>query len=528
MEQNSFLISDMPQDLFTGYAEPPAAMTPVKPHYEPKPHDHLYAWLCLPLGFVFMRYVLNNYSSYLTTAVFLVLHLLGMLYIRRSGCKQQLSQRIFGAVLCIFAAVFSITSSRLVDFMCILFLLAGEVWRIHAVCGGIPFVTRYFPLDLASSLGKPLSTIGAAPAALADSAKHSRSMKSVRTVILSLLITIPLTVAVGMLLSSADSGMQVIFEKIGNLFTRDAKKMIFEMLCGIPVGFILFGIWFSGAERRENGFLTDEEYADTVSSFRIISNLSIYAGITPICLMYLAYIFTQTSYFFSAFAGKLPSDMIYSEYARRGFFELCAIAVINLIVILVVNGCAKDGGEKRSKMLTLYVTVLCGCTLFIISTAIAKILLYIHAYGLTRQRLFTTWFMLLLGIGFICLILRQFIRRFPTAAVFSAAFIGMFGLFCFSRTDALIAEYNLTRYEQGTLKELDVNALSALSDDAYGVMMQHMDTIRAAGKLPAFLPTLMSRGDNLKNEDFRRWNLSSEAFLSDYLVFYDAWRAEHD
>lgn len=517
MEQNGYLLSgEAPQGVLEGSLPPPAALKPIKPRFEIHAHDRLFAWLCLPLGFLLTRYVLAGTDGYAATAVFLLMHLLSAVYIRKAGCKPQLSHRILGAVLCLFSTVFSITASAKLHGLCFLFLSAGELWRVHAVCGEIPFVTRWFPADLLAVVGQPFGKLGAAPAAMADSAKNSKSMKSAKTVILSLLITIPLTVIVASLLASADSGMEALFDKIGRLFTVDCTELLVQMIVGIPVGFWLFGAWYGGAKRKETGFRSDADYREAAEAFRVIPNLGIYAGITPICLMYLAYICSQMRYFCSAFAGRLPENMSYSEYARRGFFELCLIAVINLIVILVINGCAKEGGEKRPKMLNLYVTFLCGCTLFIIATAIAKMVLYIDAYGLTSQRLFTTWFMVLLAVVFICLIVRQFMQKFPTAAVIVMSGIVMFGGLCFSRPDALIAEYNITRYEQGTLKDLDIYALAKLSDDAFVVMMQHIDTIEAAGKMKLFRSEAYAAKRNAEKDNFGTWNLSTASFLSAY------------
>ncbi|MBR6418948.1 MAG: DUF4173 domain-containing protein [Oscillospiraceae bacterium] len=501
-----------------GQPVPPSAMPYyaeriTKPPHTVKPYDGLFAWLMIPLGFLFLRYIVVYADGFVTTGVFLLLFALGAAYLLKNGCKPTAGQWLSGAVICAFTAVFSLTASALLHGLCFLFLLAAFAWWMQAVGGKVPFVTRYFALDLGDALlVQPFREMGAAPAAISASVKKSESAKTARTVLLGLLVTVPLTVIVGVLLASADSAVEEIFTQLGALITDDIVTIIAEIAFGIPAAFLLFGACRSGADRRDNPMPDDGTHAERLSALRFIPNLGLYAGVTPICLLYLLYVCTQTSYFFSAFAGKLPEDMIYSEYARRGFFELCAIAVINLAVLLVMNACAKKGGRERPKALSFYVTLLCCFTLFIIATALAKMLLYIGAYGLTRLRLYTAWFMVLLAVVFLVLIVRQFVRKFPTAAVLTAVFLVMFGGLCFSRPDARIAEYNLTRYEQHTLPELDLDALTDLSDDAYVIIVQHFDALNESQQA-FFTKQLRTRLGSYTESRDETWNASAQWLL---------------
>ncbi len=479
----------------------------VKQERQFQPHDAVFALLALPLGVFFTRCCLFQSDGFAATVFFLVLLGGAAVYVRRSGERAGAVQRLIFAVLCGFSAVFSLTANPLVRTLCAVFLFCGVLWWIQAVCGGVRFVTRWFAFDLLSAvIVQPLKSLGAAPEVLARTGKASDSVSKLRTVLLALLTTVPLTWIVASLLASADEGVSDLLAGLGALLTDDVWTLVIQLVIGIPVGFWLFGALYAGFLRREAGFPDDDAHAERCAGLRSLPNLGLLAGITPICLLYLTYVISQTGYFLSAFAGRLPGDMIYSEYARRGFFELCAIAVINLFVLLIVNSCAKGG---RTRALSVYVIMLCGFTLFIIATALAKMLLYIRAYGLTQLRVYTAWFMVLLGIVFFVLILRQLRVKFPTAAVLTAAFLAMFGLLCFSRPDALIADYNIRRYEQGTLHELDVKMLCALSDDAYAVMAKHTDTIAAAGQYDYFERKCSSRLSEYRAHPDRQHDLSA-------------------
>ena len=486
-----------------------------KKKWEFQPHDAFFALLALLLGQLFARYALLYADGFFTTGCFLLLYLVSAIYIRKSGCKPRPMQHVLGAVICVFTLVFSLTASELLHGLCFVFLIAAIVWRTHAVCGGKGFVTRFFPIDLADSLlAKPVSHLSAAPHAITATPKKNSAATAVKTIVIGLLVTIPLTIAVAALLASADSAIADLFAFLGDLPAIDTIRFFWQIVSGIPIGLWLFAVLYSSAKRKEIPFRSDEDYIEKFNGLRVIPNLGLYAGVTPICLLYLLYVFTQTNYFLSAFAGRLPEGMLYSEYARRGFFELCAIAVINLIVILVLTGCAKKSGENRPKALTFYAVLLCCFTLFIIATALAKMFLYIHAYGMTQLRVYTTWFMILLAAVFLILLVRQFAAKLPTAAILSGVFTVMFAGLCFGRPDALIAEYNLSRYAAGTLQDPDLNMLCGLSEDAYNVIARYQDILERDGIWEVYYNKAKDKVtvDYPYDKD-RSWNLPAQILI---------------
>lgn len=490
------------------YCEVP--VSPVLPRREMKRHDRVFAWISLLVGFLFMRYAAVYADGFATTGVYLLIYVLAQIYLKRAGLRRRLSHRLLGAVLCGFSLVFSLTASPLLHGLCFCFLLPGTVWQITAVCTGTRFVTRFLPFDLMrAAVRQPIEELGAAPEAMEQTVKDSGTVKTVRTVLIGLLVTVPLTAGVGALLASADSGVERILHMLMRLLTENVLAAVFQLALGIPVGFWCFAVLWGGAEKRGEMLRDDSAYSKSLAGFRFLPNAGICAGVTPICVLYLLYVISQANYFFAAFSGRIPNDMIYSEYARRGFFELCAIAVINLAVLLVMNLTARRSGGERPRAMKICTVLLCLFTLFMIATALAKMLLYIRAYGLTPLRLYTAWFMVLLAAVFAVLLLRIFLRRLPTAAVLTAVFAVMFGALCFSRPDALIAEYNLTRYEQGTLSDPDLKMLCGLSDDAYVVMAAHRETLTADGNWAYYVRKASARYDDYEAHPDRGWNLSA-------------------
>ena len=186
------------------------------------------------------------------------------------------------------------------------------------------------------------------------------------------------------------------------------------------------------------------------------------------------------------------------------------MAVINLVLLLVMNILTKRSSEKRPAVLTFYSAFFCVVTLFIIIAALAKMVLYIDAYGLTQNRVIASWFMLLV---FAVLLLKQCIRNIPAAVIIAAGGTAMLAGLCFARPDARIAEYNIARYEAGTLDQLDAASLCALSEDAYTVMLRHPETLEAAGHLDYVLSCAQEREQEIRTLNGRSSNLPAQLLL---------------
>lgn len=495
----------------------PAASIPAersKP--EIRPLDRVFVWIALVLGFLTVRYAVFNPNGFFTTAASLLTFVCGTVYVYKCGQRPTIRQWFLGAVICVFSFVFSLTASKLLHVLCFIFLVAMQFWWVQAVAVKARFVTRYFLSDLFRTVVcQPLCDLSAAPRAMKAAFRGSEKASAFKNAVIGVIVTIPLTFIVAILLAGADKGVYELMRNLSRMLTDNVMSTVFQVLLAFPTGCLIFGMMRADAVQKLYPLPSDVYYHEKFSKAAIIPQSAVFAGVTPICALYIIYVISQSNYFINAFLGRLPSDMGYSEYARRGFFELCTIAVINFAVILSMLAFSKKKDGKPSAALKVYTCVMSGLTLFIISTAIAKMFMYIGEYGLTRLRLYTSWFMVLLAVIFAVLIIRAFVPKFRTSAAISAAFIVLFGALCFSRPDALIAEYNITLYEQGALEKLDAEMLCTLSDDAYVVMLDHYDTIKDItwynyGSEHCFDDKLRQR---VSDDIFANSNISSQILL---------------
>jgi len=295
--------------------------------------------------------------------------------------------------------------------------------------------------------------------------------------LIGILIFLPVLMIVISLLMNADAAFEHLIGTIRFSISEDIMENIMQMLLGIPVACYLFGLVYGNLHNRHTEHITLTTLEKAWATLRFVPGITVYSALTVLNVVYLVFFLSQTTYLFSAFGNQLPEAMTYAEYARRGFFELCTVAGINLCVIgaahlLTSRGTGADGLQGKGegtqeppKALKAETVVLCIFTVLLIATALRKMVLYIDYYGLTQLRVYTTWFMLVLFIVFVIVILRQF-KRFNGTKIAAVSFIVCFLLLCYANVDGFIAKYNIDRYLDGSLENLDVMALGQLSDAA--------------------------------------------------------------
>ena len=264
------------------------------------------------------------------------------------------------------------------------------------------------------------------------------------------------------LLIRADSGgfLMIIrpIETFFNFVVENLGEIMFYVVFSIPISAYIYGLISGTIYKKNTDIINVDSVAKQVTSMRKVHLITTYITLGAVCGLYLVFILSQTPYFFSAFTGVKPEGwLIYSEFARQGFFELCAIAAINLIIITIANVTAKDSRETN-RLLKLFNIILSVITLVIIATAFSKMVLYIDAYGLTMRRLLPCVFMIILAAVFVALIVLQ-VKKFSIvrfSVVFSSVLIC---ILCLLNPDALVVRYNTDRFLNGTLRDYDVSIL---------------------------------------------------------------------
>lgn len=182
-------------------------------------------------------------------------------------------------------------------------------------------------------------------------------------------------------------------------------------------------------------------------------------------LLFTAFVTVQLAVLFGGRDHVLSTaGLTYAEYARQGFGQLVAAAVLTLAVVAV---CARvvPRDARADRLLQLLLGALCLLTLVVLASASRRLGLYEQEFGFTRLRVSVDAAIAWLAVVLLLVLLAGARLRatwLPRAVVLSAA-TGLF-VFALADPDARIAQRNVERF--AATGDLDSGYLASLSLDA--------------------------------------------------------------
>jgi len=274
-------------------------------------------------------------------------------------------------------------------------------------------------------------------------------------VLTGVVISIPILIVVILLLSSAD----IVFK---NLFINiPLAKIIKHAAVILAVSIYSFSFIFSIFKTREQnendmyGRIKWKLFLDPIVLLTILSLLNI---------VYITFTIIQFAYLFGGNSFMLPSSFTYAEYARRGFFELIVVAIINFGILLFSITFVKKESRKANAVINAFLSAIAVFTFVLLISAFYRMVLYEMAYGYTYLRIFVQAFMILLFIIFIINLAYIWYRRLPIIKSYILCSLILYIILNFANVDVIIARNNINRYYN--TGEIDVYYLTGLSYDA--------------------------------------------------------------
>ena len=209
-------------------------------------------------------------------------------------------------------------------------------------------------------------------------------------------------------------------------------------------------------------------------------------------LLFGSFMLIQGAYFFGGLSTLERSGMTYAEYARRGFFELLAVAWLALGLLCALAVVTRRAEPRARRAFNAASALMIGLVLGLLVSAFQRMSLYELAYGYTELRIYThtfmVWLAVVLGLFLMALLLGR-------AQIFwfgglLAALIYLAGL-NLANPDAQIVRANVGRLgapsAQGRYAgdQVDVFYLTELSADAIPPLVQALPKLDAESRAAA-------------------------------------------
>ncbi|MCL2807024.1 MAG: DUF4173 domain-containing protein [Coriobacteriia bacterium] len=452
----------------------PAADTAPSPQRKTwQRRDFILALALLALGFCQWEWNLHllGTSGAGDTVFFLACIIIALIYLQSRDIQQDIKSSLALGVAVAGALPFILYGSR--DFNILLWffeIFACLVWIAYS-CRSIiaPRLSLFLAADLFNqSIIVPWGNCGGFFGSLFKwhTSVKSSALKTAAIIVAGIAVSLPLLLLVGSLLETSDDGFAQLLVSIRESLSAVDMKTLrgwgLNLLLGIPFAAFFFGSIVGNASHRHVAHLKYDSMMRTFTKAHRLSLLAFYAPLGILVAMYLIYFIAMGTYLTSALAGELPNSFTYAQYARQGFFELCTVAAINLMVMGVVYLLAKRQPRTSPLPLRVLTAALSLLTIALVITAASKMLLYINTYGLSPLRLYTSVFMLLLLIVF-ALLFAWHLKPFNAARPCIAAAVALFLALSLANTDGLIARYNVDQYLKGSTEHIDTKMLRNLS-----------------------------------------------------------------
>lgn len=462
-------IADIDKDSFLPqYSVPENSLwVYTKPHCVYNNIDRIFAVFALVLGFFVIKVLMHGGNAFglAATVTMCLITLFNFFYSKKSGLNLTVGHTAVYGLTFLLSLMFVITDNDSVKNIDFCLVIVSNLYLVYSsyksnnrsiifnACKSV-FVSPFYEYS---------SVFGALFHKDTSQGGGDKKKSNLMPVIVGLVCSVPVTLFVAMLLLSSDEMFRSWYSKLGEAFFDDLFLNLFIFGCSLPIGMYIFGAVYSRAYKKSN-----EKFLRKLpkASIRVCPASMCNAFLTPLCILYVIYIFCQISYFFQTVGTIVEDTFDYSSYARQGFFELCVVAVINLILAACVMFFVKYNEKKLPVTVKGFISGFSVLTLCLIATALTKMIMYIKIYGLTPLRVYTSIFMIYLFVLFVILIIKQACSKisFTKIAYFMAAAVII--LMSVIPVDGLIAKYNLQQYTEGKIDWIGTSALKQLDCSA--------------------------------------------------------------
>ncbi|SFR81902.1 DUF4153 domain-containing protein [Anaeromicropila populeti] len=367
-------------------------------------------------------------------------------------------------------------------------LLLLEAAVLNQFCEG---QKKDFTSQLKNMLILPFSSLLSISLPFIDSYQFFRNItilknKLARNIFVGIAITIPVGGIIIALLSSADLVFRSMMKRM--VSTEYSADFIIIWIMTF-FGFLVCYCVICGAAVKADEIKNEDTMARADAAIAV-------TVLAVLCIIYAVFCGIQIFCLFPKGSRILPMGITFSEYARKGFFELLTVTAINIILMLLCTTCF-----KTSKAVSALLTVITACTYIMTGSAFYRMLLYIEAYHLTFLRLFGLLVLLINAILLGGVILYVYDKKFPLFEYFVVVVSICYIMFSFSKPDYWIASYNIQHESNMTVDEVRY-LTRQLSLDAAPAIVPYLETKNKGDSTDEYRERILREVKELGIRDF--------------------------
>jgi len=409
--------------------------------------------------------IINSFNFGFTVSMFLFVTF-AFFYLFEKKSKGKVFNLFLYISSLLFISSFSLNDDGLIKFITVIYLLLVLVISFTGVSGNITEKDSnyYWFLDsIFKPITKTFENVFSPFLSIRNSLKNNK-LKQYSSVFLGIIVALPVLFIIIPLLSSSD----IAFESVINKIFENTALIFIALIIDLVLTPVFYSLFFylkkSPSLEKENA----EKYKGKLA----VSGIN--AFLISISFVYLFYLFTQLAYIVDAFKFVLPDDYTAAEFARSGFFQMAVIVFINFVILGLTAINVKRNDFKLPKSTKAILLFISAFTIFYISTAIFKMMKYISIYGLTRLRVLTSVFMIMLALIFVIIILKllfnkiKYIKPIIIVCTLTLLSVSMVNI------NTVIAEYNYKNFKAGKI-QIDVSQIDSLGVSGIPVLTKLVD-----------------------------------------------------
>lgn len=333
-----------------------------------------------------------------------------------------------------------------------------------------------------------------------------------------LVLAVPLVMIFAALFASADPIFRRAMDELFG-FRIDLGDLPGRALFVIGVAWLaggLLAVAATGLPATEQASLGAAASAAPLARERILGVTEAIIVLGAVVLVFGLFVGLQLAYLFGGLDTLTAAGMTYSDYARRGYFELVAAAGLAGGAIVALDHLV----ARRPRPYLALTVALVVLTIVVLASAALRLQLYQDAYGWTELRVYVAVSIVAMAVTLVALALFLATDRVRWIG-HAMAVIGLVSLIALNLVApaALVAEHNVARLigteavPPTAYDDLDVDYLGVLPDDAIPALVAALPSLPAA-EANRLRADLLERRDRLARDPAYlspfAWNLGRE------------------